>query len=402
MKKLLLILLLSTLYIQTQTLAQGITPPGTPIASAINVTYPQMNAAQVDSIKKATVNSIFSNPDLYNDAFAQFINSLKGQPNMLYTFMRDMNIKFKTFQVNNQSPALGFEYDYNNSWTKNKQTPTKSIVQSYNISLNGNVAFKKADNPTNLMVSSFLYNGTFIWGGVTKKNDTATAKRLIHISKQIAQNTTPNNPAIEKLYEEQNQLIKITNQYYLGININTSFENTQDFSKQQFVPGFLVNAGAKAWDKNEALQYFNLPDYPFALLRLITGTDDSFQLSGASFPSALMGIDYVIPNQDSLRQAVTGALNPFSRFRFEASFKTKAARLGNKPIYFSSDFRWYRELFATSAELRAGIANQLYFVATLESNNGFFVSYTAGRLPFDKANNSIYGLGFHYNFGNWQ
>ena len=186
------------------------------------------------------------------------------------------------------------------------------------------------------------------------------------------------------------------------INVNTSYETNQDFSKRQFVPGFLVNAGAKAWNKSEALQYFNLPDYPFALLRLLTGTDDNFQLSGASFPSALMGVDYVIPNQDSLRQAVTGALNPYSRFRFEADFRTKAARIGNKAIYFSSDFRWYRELYASGAELNAGIANQVYFVATLESANGFFVSYSAGRLPFDKKNDNVYGIGFHYNLGNWQ
>jgi hypothetical protein len=401
MKRLLLILFLSFLAL-SETYAQGITPPGTPVVSAINVTYPTMSPGQIDSIKKNAINTIFSNPDLYNDAFALYTNSLKGNPNLLYTFLRDMNIKFKTFQVNNQSPALGFEYTYNNSWTKNKQTPTKSIVQSFNINLNGNIAFKKADNPTNLMQTGFLYNGTFIWGGVTKKNDTATAKRLIQISKQIAKNTIPNNPAVEKLYEEQNQLVKITNQYYLGLNASANYENTQDFSQKQFVPGLLINAGAKAWDKNEALQYFNLPDYPFALLRLITGTDDSFKLSGASFPSALAGIDYVIPNQDSLRQAVTGGLNPFSRFRFEASFKTKAARVGNKAIYFSSDFRWYRELFATSAELGAGIASQTYFVCTLESNNGFFVSYTAGRLPFDRKNDNVYGLGFHYNFGNWQ
>ncbi len=402
MKKLFFVLLILCLYTSSGLYAQGSLPPGAPAASIATVTYPQMSPGQIDSIKKSAVNAIFSNPQLYNDAFALFANSLKSKPNTLYTFMRDMNIKFKTFQVDNQSPALGFQYQYNNSWTKNKLTPTKSIVQSYNINLSGNIAFKKAANPTNLMETGFIYNGTFIWGGIAKKNDTATAKRLIQISRLIAQNTIPNNPAVAKLYEEQNQLVKITNQYYLGLNVQANYENTQDFSKKQFVPGLLINAGAKAWDKTEALQYFNLPDYPFALLRLITGTDNEFRLSGASFPSALAGIDYVIPQQDSLRQAVTGGLDPFSRFRFEASFKTKAAQVFNKPIYFSCDFRWYRELFATSAELSAGLASQAYFLATLESNNGFFVSYSAGRLPFDKKDANVYGLGFHYNFGNWQ
>ena len=404
MKKLLrFLLLLAPLCCHLSVFAQvPMNPAGTPVNAVINVTYPSMTPSQVDSIRKSAINSIFSNPDLYNDAFAKYVNSLSSKPNSLYSFIRDLNIKFKTFQTDEQSSALGFQYNYANSWAKNKQLPNGSKVQSFNINLDGNVAFKKAYNPNNLLESAFLYNGTFIWGGVSQKNDTATVRKLQAINKQISQNRIPNNPQVKLLYEEAAKLTRITDQYYLGINVNTSYETNQDFSKRQFVPGFLVNAGAKAWNKNEALQYFNLPDYPFALLRLLTGTDDNFQLSGASFPSALMGVDYVIPNQDSLRQAVTGALNPYSRFRFEADFRTKAARIGNKAIYFSSDFRWYRELYASGAELNAGIANQVYFMATLESANGFFVSYSAGRLPFDKKNDNVYGIGFHYNFGNWQ
>ena len=271
MKKLLRsLLLLAPLCCHLSVFAQvSINPAGTAVNAVINVTYPSMSPAQVDSIRKSAINSIFSNPDLYNDAFAKYVNSISGKPNSLYTFIRDLNIKFKTFQTDEQSSALGFQYNYANSWAKNKQLPNGSKVQSFNINLDGNVAFKKAYNPNNLLESAFLYNGTFIWGGVSQKNDTATVRKLQAINKQISQNRIPNNPQVKLLYEEAAKLTRITDQYYLGINVNTSYETNQDFSKRQFVPGFLVNAGAKAWNKSEALQYFNLPDYPFAVLRLM-------------------------------------------------------------------------------------------------------------------------------------
>ncbi|MGN6397719.1 MAG: hypothetical protein ACTHMI_19255 [Mucilaginibacter sp.] len=373
------------------------------ISTVVDQPYPGMNAKQVDSIKQAAYNFIFSNPDLLNDAFAKYVGALKTANGKTYDFMRDLNIKFKTFQADNQSPALGFEYKYENSWSKVSHTPKHSFNQSYNLNFNGNVAFKKVYNPADFLESKAFYNGTFIWGGIAKKNTPEQKRKLDTINRLIETALAASDfERVKALYEQSDELTKITDQYLLGVSLNASYESNQDFSKRQFVPGVLINAGAKAWDKNEALRYFNLPDYPFALIRMLTGTDSDFNLSGASFPSALFGLDYVTPEQDSLRKAVTGALDPFFRLRFEAAFKTKAAAVGKQIIYFSADYRWYKELNASDAIKNAQIDHFNYFVATLESNNGFFVNYTTGKLPFDKKSSNVYGIGFHYDLGNWK
>lgn len=396
-------LLLTSLALVLSALSARLFAQTGPVATVINQPYPGMNANQVDSIKQAAYNYIFSNPDLLNDEFAKYVGALKTAHGKTYDFIRDLNIKFKTFQADNQSPALGFEYKYDNSWSKVSHTPTHSFNQSYNLSFNGNVAFKKVYNPADFLESKAFYNGTFIWGGMAKKSTPQQKQKLDSINRQIETALAASDfQKVKSLYEQSDELTKITDQYLIGVSANASYESNQDFSKRQFVPGFLVNVGAKAWDKSEALQYFNLPDYPFALIRMLTGTDTDFNLSGASFPSALFGLDYVTPEQDSLRQAVTGALDPFFRLRFEAAFKTKAAAVGKQIIYFSADYRWYKQLGASAAIKNAQIDHFNYFVATLESNNGFFVNYTTGKLPFDKRSNNVYGIGFHYDLGNWK
>ena len=101
-------------------------------------------------------------------------------------------------------------------------------------------------------------------------------------------------------------------------------------------PGLLMGFGAEGWNENGALRYLNILDYPFALIRMLTGTDTEFNVYGATFPSFLFGLDYVIPDKDSLRKNLIGNQDPFSRLRFEIGFKTRVARIGKEVIHFSS------------------------------------------------------------------
>ena len=111
------------------------------ISAAAQTTVAEMilSGNVADSIKKAAVKAVFQNPDLYNDAFAKFVGAVKPDTG-LYNFMRDLNLKFKTFQAADQPAALGFEYKYDNSWTKNTKLKAATFIQSYNINLDGNVA----------------------------------------------------------------------------------------------------------------------------------------------------------------------------------------------------------------------------------------------------------------------
>jgi len=351
-------------------------------------------------VKDSLLQKVAGNPDLLNDAMGKYLLSLKANDERAYTFIRDLNLNFKTFQAENQTPGLGFSYKYDNSWSKINAAGTKS--QSWNINLAGNVAFKKIYNPSNFLESKGQYNGTFFWGGFSRKNTKAESDRLFQDFTDLsAANRAHDAAKAEAIRKDADFLTRMTDQYYLGVNGSASFESNQDFSKHQFVPSLLINAGAKAWDKEEALQWFNFPDYPFAFLRMLTGTSKNFELAGASFPSVLGGLDYVIPGQDSLRKAVSGKLDPYTRLRFEAAFKTEVAAIGKQVIWFSADYRWFHQLGAGQALVNAHIDEFNYFTCNLASNNGFFVNYSSGKLPFDVKSSSVYGVGFRYDLGNW-
>jgi hypothetical protein len=71
------------------------------------------------------------------------------------------------------------------------------------------------------------------------------------------------------------------------------------------------------------------------------------------------------------------------------SFKTRVARIGNEVFNFSSNYRWYNEGNASQAIKTNELVFSNFFVAAILSNSGLFVSYTTGKLPFDKKNDQI-------------
>lgn len=361
--------------------------------------FQRIDPKEAESLSISAVKEIFSKPDLLNDIFSKSLGLLEKKPSAPYKFIRDLNLKPKAFQTDSFPVSLGFEYKYDNSWTKNKKTGKSLFLQNYDLVFNGEVAFKKKQNPNNFLESSFSYEGAFMWGGQPMKIDDATSDKIQEIEDSIIERRQRKEPYLD-LYQKVNSLITVTDQFYLGIKGKFAFESNQDFTKRQFSPGVLIGFGAKGWNKNEALRYLNILDYPFALIRLLTGTDAAFNVYGATFPSFLFGIDYVIPNKDTVRKTLIGNDDPFSRLRFEVGFKTRVARIGKEVIHFSSNFRWYQELNSNNAIKINKLDRSAFFVASLESYTGLFVSYTTGKLPFDRKNDQVYALGFRYNLGN--
>jgi hypothetical protein len=365
-------------------------------------TYIGQNPLQSDSLRREAIKQIFSTPDLYNDALSYYLGTLQQSSPKAYTLLKDVNLKFKTFQAQDKPVALGFSYKYNNAWVKNKISDKHSFMQSYNLGTEGNVAFKKIYNPNDFLETSFSYDGAFIWGGKVKELDEETSKKVEDLEDQILKLRQAKNPAFLQLYERVNSLVSVTDQYYLGFKLKLAYETNQDFSKRQFTPGGFIAFGAKGWNKQEALRYLNILDYPFALIRVLTGTDKDLSISGASFPSFLIGIDHVIPGNDTSRFKITNNEDPYQRFRFEVGFKTLVAKLGKDIIYFSANYRLYNELNASENIKSAGLDKASFIAASLQSSTGLFVSFTDGRLPFDRIKDQVYAIGFQYNLGDWK
>jgi hypothetical protein len=371
------------------------------VKKQLNGIFSRLDRSIADSLTIEGLKEVFSDPDLLNDLFAKNLEMLKVPSPNGYKYIKDLNLKFKSFQNDTLPVSLGFEYKYDNSWIKNRVQKNSVFYQTYSLSFNGNVAFRKRYNPNDFLESTLSYDGSFMFGGRAMKIDNATSDVIQEIEDTILERRSRREPYMD-LYRKVNSLIRVTDQFYIGVKGKLAFESNQDFSKRQYVPGILLGMGAKGWNKNEALRYFNVLDYPFALIRLITGTDDKFTIYGSTFPSFLFGLDYVIPDKDTLRQKLIDDLDPFSRLRFEVGFKTRVARIGKEMIHFASNFRWYKELGAEKIIRDNRLEHFTYFVGALESNSGLFVSYTTGKLPFDLRNNQVYAIGFRYDLGDFK
>lgn len=356
-------------------------------------------AVNKDSAITKTINEVFKLNVLENDIVFKALQQLISGGGNKYSLLRDMNLSPKIFQTDNSSSSLGFQYKFDNSWTKFRKVKQSLFVQDYSIALNGNIAFRKLLNPNSFQDVTVSYNGAFNWGGQPLVIDEQTSSAIEALEDSILARRNRKLP-VSDLYKQVNTFIQVSDQFYIGVKGKIAFESNQDFSASQFVPGIVIGLGAKGWNEHEALRYLNILDYPFALIRLLTGTDDHFNVYGATFPSFLLGWDYVLPQKDTVRKSITGNENAFNRVRFEASFKTRVARIGNDLYNFNANYRWYNEVNASSAIKNSGLAFSNFFVAALESSSGLFVSYTIGKLPFDKKNDQVYSIGFKYDLGN--
>ena len=350
-----------------------------------------------EEIKKI-VNGIITDPELYNDFWKNFLDLAFVKDSKKFNFLRDLNIKFKTFQAEDTSvTGLGFSYDFKFDFAKYTENKSR-ISQDLGFTANGNVAFKKKLNPNDFLESKFHYTLSFFKGGVIENTDTAVFILLNDLEDKLASLKDMQSPEAMALREEFGRHLVLTDQYYYSLAPKFALESNQDFTKKQFTPGIIIGFGAKGWNTKSTLSKLNVLDYPFALLRLLTGTDRKFTPYGSTLPAIQLALDYVIPTGDAVRKQLVNNSDPFPRFKFEAGFRTFISRIRKENIFFNADFRYYNELNAKDVIKNADLATQTYFVMALQSTTGMYVSYANGKLPFDARKDEVYSIGFNYKF----
>ncbi|MFL9844056.1 hypothetical protein [Flavobacterium rhizosphaerae] len=351
-----------------------------------------------DEIKNA-VDGIIKNPELYNTLWQNFIKQSYISEDSKFKFLNDLNITFKTFQSKDSTTtSLGFSYDFNFDYAKFIEKDRHRISHTFGLSAKGNVAINRDANPNNFLETKVNYSYAHFSGGVAKQNDSVIFTKLNEIDFKLVKIKDMKSKEAIALWEEFGQNLKLSNQYYYAFSPKFAFESNQDFTKTQFTPGLIVDLGAKAWNTEDPLSKFNIFDYPFALLRWITGTDETITAYGSTLPTVQFGCDYVIPDKDTVRDNLVGDLDPFPRFKFETSFRTFISRINKENIFFNANYRLYQEIDAPRQIKDANLSTINYFVMALQSTSGFYVSYATGRLPFDAKDDQVYSLGFNYKF----
>lgn len=346
---------------------------------------------------KQIIDGIIHDPELYNSFWKNFVDQANMSDSAKWKWLRDLNLQFKTFQTDdNPNASLGLTYDINFDYANFRKQGQNRVSSKFSFSATGNVAFKKEFNPIDFLDTKVNYAYSRFVGGVVSKSDSAVFSELNRVEDMLVNETDPQSPRAQALWEEFGRYLTLSNQYYYAFSPKLSLESNQDFSKTQFTPGLAIDLGAKAWNNKSTLARFNIFDYPFALLRYIVGTDKKLTVYGSTIPIVQFTFDYVLPSSDSVREVLTGNTDPYPRIKFESGFRSFITRIKKESIFFNANYRYYQELSASELIRKAHLDKHSYLALALQTSSGFYVSYVKGKLPFDMKSDEIYSVGFNF------
>jgi len=355
----------------------------------------QLGSNNVEDILKETLN----NPELLNKVLQSQLSSESK-----FRYLKDLNLEFKTFFSNDVDSikGLGVSYSYSKSlnFFKDEKIRSSNILgYSLSFSSRGNIAFNSKINPvdflkTNLAFHFFNSNGGVISDTVKFNYDKKT--ELKRLRTELADKDDPWKSQAWKKYLSfvQNNL---SNQYYVDLSILGSFESNQKFTQKNYNYGLQLGIDIKAWNDNDFLAMANVFDWPFALIRYLTETDEMLTPKGSTIPTVLLSLERVEPVGEDPRIGL-GEREKYDRFGAEIAFKTVVFSRTDLKAYFEAAFRYYRYLKPDDIIKINNLEESRYFVCAFKLSNGMFVSYSDGELPFDRRKDKVYSLGYDFHF----
>lgn len=346
------------------------------------------------------IDEVKDDPDAYDKTWNKLADLLTSKAPKAGYWMNALNIDFKTFQMEDTSVmSLGIAYDLTLEKGIIYRNPNGKHGFSGSLNTKGNIAFNKNINPVNFLENKLSLKFFQSFGGVSLSlSKDSVHYRILQLLPVLMRYSNVNDIKKSNEWNEMQQLFRLENSYLYSVNVNGGFESNQDFTKIQYAFGSLVSVSAKSWENDNLLTKLNLLDYPFALTRLVSKYDNKFTLNGTTLPVLSAGIDYVVSSEDNERKNIEQELEPFFRFKAEAGFRSVVAKASGHTVYFNAVYKFFNELGANEPIKAAKLHQYQYFNLSLVSDKGFFVSYSHGRLPFDRKDDAIYELGFSYKF----
>lgn len=337
---------------------------------------------------------LFNSSETLNFVLEQTFDKAKDN-----NFLKDLNLKFKTFQYDTVS-AIGLTYSFQKAIKTSYMNSSSASSSGLNFSLhtNGNIAFIKKNNPNDFLKSGISLSYFISNGGAAEITD-ALSDSLTQIEIKLSNYTNIDSLNNSPLWKNYLNLVYqyLSTQLFFDFSLQANLESNQDFTMKNYVYSANLGIDIKAWNRNSTLAQLNILDWPFAIARWLTGTDDNISPLGSSFPTLLFNISYVDPSSDPLRKSLNET-KKYPRFGFEAAFKTLVSRTLGGELFASADLRYFKEFGASQVIGNFNLDNSFYFVIELRQEDGFFVSYTTGNLPYDLQTNDVYAIGFNYNF----
>lgn len=343
-------------------------------------------------------------------------------------YLAGLDLKLKGFGEDGGDTSLGFSYSYERTIRETEieglewDDPGRYASFDVSVAARGNVAFDRHTNPSDFLdtkVTFGLYNSS---GGILRdptpeeqdQYKAYQAKLKLLSDEQLWQ-----DPNVYKWLKLARGML--TNQFALDLRGKVALESNQDFSTRQlvyggefsFVPNGWEKFDARTWGDTSTMAKLNLFDYPFALVRWVTGYDEGFTPRGTSYPAVRAGFAYVDP-EDGDPRAKVGDGSSFPRVDTEVSFRTPlfdvtphddtfVSPIGGildnlGVIYFNADYRYYRELDASAAVKNAHLDQFGYFALSIGSTGGAYFTWANGKVPFDAKDDNVFEVGYKFHF----
>lgn len=350
------------------------------------------------------------------DTLNQVLDALRGRAEgsagnigALAGALKNLNVRFKAFEAKDGADAsLGLQYSYEKS-LKNHELdarPGHPMSLSFSVRAKGNIAFDPKRNPADFLDTGASFDLFGSKGGFEPVVNAAEWQRETQRLAQLAADLTVDPSAMtpEQLDAspewrafESHVMDRLATQFFWRASGNFSLESNQDFTQRQYAYGFVASGVIRAWNPKSAWADFNVFDWPFAGLRYLTGADASFRPSGQALPLVLVGLEQVDPEKNTGRLAIDPDRSAYGRWRGELAMKTKVARVGGQDVWAFGSYRVFREISPSPAIRNAGLANFEYWAVGLEMENGLGITYSKGRLPFDRKAEQVFDIGYKLN-----
>jgi len=362
----------------------------------------------VESFRKSTeetfavVRSTLESPETQSRLLNRFLEGDHG-----WQFLKDVNFRVKAFESETLGEAaLGFSYDYSKSVQSHDLSCSRdACIRGLDLQLmaNGNVAADADRNPSNFLETQLSFAWFQSTGGVSAP--TAEHRKQFQGLRREFIEAEGDSDEEERAVRNIEALVRplLSDQIYWEIAGDAAFESDQQFESRQWAYGVHAMFEIKAWNDASALAKFNLLDYPFAALRALSGYEicagggsSCFKPRGTAWPSVLAGLDRVSGAENTPRE-LAGVSSDYDRLRLEASFRTPVARYGDDELFISVNYRYYEELDAPPSVQVLDLDSFEFFTVVLGGEDGIYVSYSDGRLPFDLADDQVFALGYQFH-----
>ncbi|MFC1573316.1 hypothetical protein ACFL6M_06925 [Candidatus Eisenbacteria bacterium] len=320
-------------------------------------------------------------------------------------FLAPLNLNFTALQLQDGGPAvLAVDYDWQTTLQQNTVGASGGSLTHLKgtIKAKGTAAAQPDMNPRNLIESSFNVHLQRSTGGVLQTRTPAEQRAYIAdvinpLIEDLSELSTDSLLASPKLAAFLNAISsQMSTQWFWDLSAHAGLEADQRFERKQWVYGLQLGLAMRVWNRQSMAVKWNLADWPLALVRRLTGASTSFEPVGSAFPSIIVGIDQVDP--DEAEAELRGEHGTYGRWKVELLYKSPLANMDGEDIFLEMGWRYFKEIAAADGIRNAGMDEYSYFVATLATPSGVYASFSDGKLPMNQSEDQVYELGFKAKF----